>query len=369
MDRAENTDGRKGKVALRELTFAASLIALWGCASPGTPPGGPVDKTAPVLLSVVPDSARARVKPPAVIFHFDEVVSERPPSATSLDQLFLISPRDGTPSVDWHRKDVTVRPSKGWRANTTYVVTLLPGIADLRGNVRNKGAQTVFSTGASLNTASISGNIWNWVGGSAAPQAYIEAISLPDSVTYIAVADSTGAFRVSHVPAGQFLVRGVIDDNKNRGIDAREAWDSATVRVSDSASLDLYAIARDSIAPALGSVSVDDSVTLRLSFERALAPTALPTVADVSIQGSDSVRLKILSIAVPPADTALAKSGPPRPAPPQFLIVKVAAPLKSGADYRLTISRVTGIAGISAPAVKTFKAPAASSPPPAPGIK
>lgn len=361
---SEIPDGRKGEVALRKLTISASLIALAACASPGTPPGGPVDIAAPVVLRVAPDSGRAQVKPRAVIFHFDEVVSERPPGVTNLDQLFLISPRDGTPSVDWHRKDVTVRPSKGWRANTTYVVTLLPGMADLRGNVRNEGAQTVFTTGPSLNTGSISGNIWNWAAGNAAPKAYIEAISLPDSVAYIAVADSVGAFRMSYLPAGQFLVRAVTDDNKNRGIDSREAWDSVTVTLADSATVALFVIARDSVAPVLGTISADDSVTLRLTFERALAPAALPTVGDVTVQGADSARLPVLSVGVPETDTALSKSRPPRPAPPQVLIVKLGMPLKPGADYRVTISRVVGIAGISAPAVRTFKAPAASSPPP-----
>lgn len=313
----------------------------------------------------MPDSARARVKPPAVIFHFDEVVSERPPGATSLDQLFLISPRDGTPSVDWNRKDVTVRPRRGWRSNTTYVVTMLPGIADLRGNVRNKGAQTVFSTGAALNTGSISGKIWNWAGGVGAAQGYVEAISLPDSTAYISIADSAGVYRVEYLPPGQFLVRGVIDDNKNRGIDSREAWDSTTVRLQDSATVGLFAIARDSVAPALGTVTVDDSVTLRLTFERALNPAALPAAAEIVVQAADSSKVLVVSVALPPADTSSTATRAPRPAPPQIIVLKLASPLKPGAEYRISVSRVTGIAGISAPSVRTFKAPSASVPQPA----
>lgn len=359
----KSADGRQGEVTLRKLIVGATLAIFAGCASPGTPPGGPADTAAPVLLGILPDSGRTRVKPPAVIFHFDEVVSERPPGATSLDQLFMISPRDGTPSVDWKRKDVTVKTSKGWRSNTTYVVTLLPGIADLRGNVRNKGAQTFFSTGPALNTGSISGKIWNWVAGTSAPLAYVEAISLPDSVTYIALADSAGAYRVSYLPPGNFLVRGVIDENRNRGIDTREAWDSATVQLRDSASLALFAIARDTIAPVLGSVAVDDSVTLRLTFERALSPNSLPPAAEIKVQASDSSRVAVLTVAPPATDTTAVTARPPRPSPPQVLLVKLATPLKAGADYRVTISRVTGIAGQSAPAVRTFKAPAAFAPP------
>ncbi|HVD61031.1 MAG TPA: Ig-like domain-containing protein, partial [Gemmatimonadaceae bacterium] len=120
------------------------------CASPGIPPGGPVDTDAPKLLGISPDSGRTGVTPKEVRFRFDELVSERPPSVPTLNALFLISPRDGEARVDWHRSEISVRPRRGWRANTPYTVTMLPGLADLRGNVRNVGATIVFSTGATI---------------------------------------------------------------------------------------------------------------------------------------------------------------------------------------------------------------------------
>ena len=41
---------------MRRLTLAAVLVAFAGCASPGTPPGGPVDADAPQLVAVRPDT-------------------------------------------------------------------------------------------------------------------------------------------------------------------------------------------------------------------------------------------------------------------------------------------------------------------------
>jgi hypothetical protein len=366
MDRPQGADGRQGEVALRKLTF---VLVLAACASPGIPPGGPVDKTAPVLLEVVPDSARTRVTPPAVIFHFDEVVSERPPAATSLDQLFLISPRDGAPSVDWKRKDVTVRPGKGWRANTTYVVTMLPGMADLRGNVRTAGARTVFSTGPSLAAHHVSGKAWNWLTGAAASGAYVEAIQLPDSIRYIALADSLGSFRVDYLPAGQFLVRAVLDENRNRGIDPRESWDSATVSLRDSVTVALYAIARDTAAPIMTSVSADDSVTLRLTFATPLEQLSLPAATDISVQAADSSRIPVAAVTLPAPDTTAGATASPRAPPPRILLVRLATPLRPGAEYRVAISRVTGLSKATAPAVRTFRMPEVKPPPAAPTIK
>src|SRR5512141_1927251 len=211
------------------------LCAAEACASPGIPPGGPVDTQAPKLLSVAPDSGQTGISPKAVVFRFDEVVSERPAGVASLDALFLISPRDGSPNVDWHRSEVAVRPRRGWKANTPYTVTMLPGMSDLRGNIRNTGAIMVFSTGPVIPASNVSGTVLNWTTGMVAPRAFVEARPATDTTTdYVTVADSSGVFVFPHLPAGTYRLRGIIDDNNNRGLDPREAWDTASVTLVDS---------------------------------------------------------------------------------------------------------------------------------------
>src|SRR5215207_8511048 len=115
-------------------TTGALLAVALGCASQGAPPGGAPDSTPPEVLHITPDTGAVNVKPARVVFRFDEVVSERPQGATSLRDLFIISPRQGEPDVDWRRDAITVRARRGWRANTVYTVTMLPGLTDLRGN-------------------------------------------------------------------------------------------------------------------------------------------------------------------------------------------------------------------------------------------
>ena len=171
-------------------------LASTACASPGMPPGGPPDVAAPQLVAVAPDTGRTGTKPKEVIFRFDEVVAERPPGVTTLADLFLISPRDGTPDVSWHREEIAVRPRRGWRPNTTYTVTMLRGLADLRGNVRNTGASTFFSTGPSIPRTHVTGRVFDWVAGTPAAGSLVEALVPPDTThAYVAVADSSGQWK------------------------------------------------------------------------------------------------------------------------------------------------------------------------------
>ena len=135
---------RKGEGAVRRLIAAISLVA---CASQGDPPGGPPDAAPPVLVAIVPESGAVNMRPERVEFRFDEVVSERPSRAPSLEQMVLISPSDGLPRVDWRRRTIAVRPRGDWKPNAVYTVTLLPGITDLRGNVMPSGA-SVWSNSA-----------------------------------------------------------------------------------------------------------------------------------------------------------------------------------------------------------------------------
>ena len=53
--------------------------------------------------------------------------------------------------------------------------------------------------------------------------ALIEAVLLPDSLPYRTLADSTGWFRMTQMPAGTYLVYGILDTNGDRRRGAREA--------------------------------------------------------------------------------------------------------------------------------------------------
>ena len=85
-------------------------------------------------------------------------------------------------------------------------------------------------------------------------------------------------------------------DLNNNGIrDPREAWDSITVSVSDSAGHDLYMFPHDTLGARIADVTVADSVTIRLRFDHPLK--AAITVAQLRLfRSRDSVDVAITSV-------------------------------------------------------------------------
>ena len=112
------------------------LFAVAGCAQLGAPPGGPEDKSPPHLLRISPDTNALNVRPRSIELRFDEIINERPAAGGGdLSNLFLLSPRRGRVDVRWHRSRIEIRPRRGFVPNTTYTLTQVRGVADLRGRM------------------------------------------------------------------------------------------------------------------------------------------------------------------------------------------------------------------------------------------
>ena len=333
------------------------------------PPGGPPDAAAPQIVKINPDSGTVGVRPKEVIFRFDEVVSERPPASTTLADLFLISPREGIPEVSWHRDAIGVRPSRGWRPNTPYTVIMLRGLADLRGNVRNTGATTFFSTGRTLPRTRLAGRVFDWVAGAPANGALVEAFVRPDSLrAYIALVDTSGAFAIEHLPPARYTVRAYVDRNKNFGIDPSEPWDSVSVDVRDSATTTLLIFTHDSVPPRIRDVAEGDSATLRVTFDRPVDPSQTLAAANFAVIGPDSARIPIVSAAAAPRDTT--KRAMPRPAPVSEAVIKLHRPLAPRTTYRVRARGIRGLLGHTGDSDRPYTTPAPAPPQaPAPAAK
>ena len=374
---------------MRRLILALVCIA---CASQGFPPGGPPHKDPPKLLSVVPESGSINVHPKSVAFHFDEVINEVAGGSGGLEALFLVSPREGKTRVSWHRNELDVRGQHGFRANTAYTITLLPGLADLRGNVTKKPITVVFATGGGIPDGRISGIVFDWIANRPAANAAIEALGRPDTtLVYVAQSDSSGHFAIPFMTAGTYTVRGYIDANSNHILDPREAWDSVHVALKDTAAVELLAFVHDTIGPRLSTVDVRDSVTLRVSFDRPVDPaqtldtsfftlkapdsTTVPlrrvlsaakfdTLVADSARRADSIRvradtsLRYRVPLTPPVDSALAAiPKPSRPPPIVEVVVELAQPLQPVKSYRLEAHGVRGLLGKLANSLRTFSTP------------
>ena len=395
--------------------WAIAVAGATACASPGMPPGGPPDSKAPEMVAVTPDTGAVNVSARQVVFRFDEVVSERPAGAASLAGLFLVSPRDGEPEVDWHRSRVTVRPRRGFRRNTVYVVTMLPGLTDLRGNVRREGASLVFSTGPTIPATRLEGVAFDWPAGATLRNGIVEAIALPDSLSYVTLVDSAGRFTLRHLPPGRFLVRAYADANSNRVFDPRELYDTLSVTLVDdstaNAPVELLAFAHDTLGARLSGITVRDSVTLRVEFDKPVLPAQQLAPENFAVQRADSSVIAVVRVeaapdaearvareraaadtmlradsvdrarradssrvanapqrALPPnvkpparprtprADTTAALK-PSRPVPVREFELRLAGPLAGGEAYRLTARDARNLIGRAATSSRVFDAP------------
>jgi hypothetical protein len=262
------------------------------------PPGGPEDDISPGVARLRPDTNAVNVRPGGdVTFDFDKVVSERPQGAPDLPGLFLVSPSYGMTRLSWHRNSISVRPRDGFKAATTYTVRMLPGLTDLQGNVDTIGQTLVFSTGPAIATGAIRGIVFDWLAEKPAPNAVVEAFprpTPPDSARYIVIADSVGRFDLGHLPAGRFLVRGSADQNKNRIVDPRELFDTMTVALADSARREILAYVHDTIGAGIQTVSVADSLTLRVTMDRALDTAFVVDTTHFSLKSGDSSVVRIV---------------------------------------------------------------------------
>jgi len=388
---------------MRRLRFLV-LLLLGGstaCASMNPPPGGPTDSLPPRVVSITPDSGAVNVQVPRVVFEFDEVVNDRLEPA-ELQRLVLLSPMQGEPRVDWRRRSVEIRPRGGWRPNTTYSVSIVPGVPDLRGN-RTKTTQTIlFSTGPQLATQVITGRAFDWQADRVAPNALVEARPRNDTVlVHFAAADSVGVFTVGPLPGGEYFVRGYLDNNKNRQLDRGEPWDSTTVAVTaQRTSVDLFLALRDTLPPRIMTVTVTDSTHLAVEFDRAVDPSATVNASSFRLQRRDSTTVPIVAVAsqraldderrradsvaaaqrdtaaaarrdtiprpAPPAPPGRAAPAPPprpnRPIPQTTFVITVGEMLVPSATYRLSTGGVPGLTGRAGPSDRSFTVPAARLP-------
>jgi Big-like domain-containing protein len=355
---------------------------LLGCARMEPPPGGPPDAKPPQLIATTPDSmATVPGFSKAAEFVFDEVISEGGGGGggrrSDLAQLVILSPTTRDPEVDWKRSRIAVKPQEGWQPDRVYRVELLPGVMDLRNNRSNERRVITFTTGAPLPTTTLTGRVVDWSSGRPAQNALIEALLSPDSLPYRGLADSAGNFSLGPLPAGEYLVTGVIDQDRNREVGLREAFDSIRVPKGRTKVGDLWAFEHDTTPPRATTVTLGDSVSASLELSQSLDPRLKLQPRDASVWVlPDSNPVKVVSVLPKPLDDSLhaqqpakpdsagkapAAPGARRPARPEpgggqvagrpplsnRLVVRVASPWKPGGRYAVEVRGARNVSGTS----------------------
>jgi hypothetical protein len=387
----------------RRVAAPLTLLSL-ACARMEPPPGGPPDAAPPQLVNTVPDSFQVFSDFHSdVEFIFDEVISEGgSPSQGSgtgdLERLVILSPTNEIPRVRWRRNRITVRPDEGWQKDRVYRVELLPGVTDLRRNRLDSGATVTFSTGAPAPRTTFKGTVVDWTSARPAQGALVVATMMPDSLPYRGIVDSSGHFTLGPLPAGEYVVSGVLDENRNHLADPREAFDSVRATRSDT-TLELWAFVHDTAPPRVRTVTPVDSASATVEMTQPLDPrlrlqpsavrlsllpdssavrvtSILPKPLDDSLHGRRQAEVDTTARDTATARDTLAPPGPPRapgarpgarrremeqltsrPALTSQLVLRPATPFRPGARYTIEIRGVRNVTGVSGDVVGTLVIP------------
>ena len=134
------------------LAFLAAVLAL-SCAKVGRPPGGMVDKEAPVIVGTWPRADEINVGlGRSIEVEFSEGMDGR----RSEDAVF-VSP--GEMRARWRGRRLEIKPVGGLQPDRTYVITIGTDARDLRGNKLDQSFTFAFATGGQLDRGSIAGRV------------------------------------------------------------------------------------------------------------------------------------------------------------------------------------------------------------------
>ena len=272
----------------RRVAVVLGAAAL-ACARPGSPRGGPEDRSPPVVIETLP-APRSLVENPGTVvrFRFNERVSERLRGVT-LEEAVLVSPAMGTVRVEQGRDWIEVRLQEGLRPGTVYRFTLLPVITDLFGNPMRDPFELVFSTGAEFVENAVAGQALDRITGRPVPNLMVQLlppVAVADTLAHVARTDAAGLFFFRYIPPGSYNLVAFQDRNRNRAFDPREPFGRRGVYVQegDTVLADVAVLEPDPTAAELVRVEVVDSITLRMVFTDYLDPESTD-VASVSLAG------------------------------------------------------------------------------------
>ena len=211
-----------------------ALVAI-GCARVRGLNGGAKDVTPPKLLSQSIDSFATNVATNTLVLNFDEFVQ-----AGAANEV-IVSPALKQPATLICNKRLAMLSwSDTLRANTTYTIEFGNAISDLtEGN--KASLNFVFSTGSTLDSASISGGVYDAQKGGVPEKTTVVLYSdsLMGSVAYAKKVNEKGEFVFNYLPQANFHVAAFSDLNENRIWDENEVGDFMEQPISSEGNIPL----------------------------------------------------------------------------------------------------------------------------------
>jgi hypothetical protein len=290
------------KAPLRILIFLF-FISLLSCAVKKPPPGGPEDKTPPVIITVNPEAGSVNIP---LDSEFSIIFSKDMNRTQTENAVFLTPVFWDYPEMKWSGKKLTIIPPEKLRENKTYVLTIGAGATGHRNNKLGQSFSYAFSTGAMIDSGSVSGAIYADQRGRTIFD--IWAYSIPDTGVfnflreipdYATQMDSLGLYNITNLSPGNYMIISVNDNNNDLFWDPTSekiGLPPSIVTISSGESIDnlnIRPIQRDTVLATISRVKSIDKSKIQIEFSQPLLPNMIIKPENLSIINEDSISLGI----------------------------------------------------------------------------
>lgn len=189
-----------------------------GCAQMSPLTGGYKDTIPPNLIASIPPENSTNVNPNQFYFAFDELID-----ASKLQESIIISPfYSGKKEVKYKKNEVSISFDTLFDDNTTYIINFAGGISDVTEGNDLSNAKLIFSTGEYIDSASISGVIYNPNENKRVEGALVGLYQDVDSLDlfhkkpiYFTFSDESGKYEINNVKPDKYTIYAFIDENKS----------------------------------------------------------------------------------------------------------------------------------------------------------
>ncbi len=278
--------------------FPIATLLLYGCASQVPPSGGPVDKTPPTIINVIPENKATLIPLDQLIeFEFSEGMLRK-----GSEKAVFISPDPGDRvKLKWKGRRLRIEFSDSLKVNRTYVITLGNDLKDAHNNSLTASYTLAFSTGPELSAGKMSGRVFT---DEKAKGILIWAYILEESKNsnpgqkggdYITQTDSLGKFELTNLSEGLYRLFAIRDADNNRfyetGLDGIGVASRDILLTKDGlavSDINFKVVTKDTIGPALVSVSARDNSHLTLIFDEELSKEGLGDINNYKVRVKES---------------------------------------------------------------------------------
>ena len=207
------------------LSFLISATIIISCANRGTPSGGDIDQTPPVITKSEPENYTTNFNSEEIRIYFNEYIKFK-----NLQKNLIISPPiDPIPEITpmgFASKYVKIKFSKPLQKNSTYVFNFGESIVDNNADNTFSNYKYVFSTGNYIDSLSIKGRVLDAYEREAPEDISVLLHEIDstfhDSIIYKSkpkyvtrVVDSSGTFNLSNVKDGKYLLIALNEEDKD----------------------------------------------------------------------------------------------------------------------------------------------------------